>query len=106
MQLGWGQECCLRCIDVNRYQSSWQLHRPMSICGTMGAMSRKKVLLPYAGPDDDAEVCCPWILGAPLAESDPPDLARGFAALADPARLRLFSLIAAQPAGEVCACAL
>src|SRR5947199_203564 len=30
----------------------------------------------------------------------------GGAALADPARLRLFSLIAAQPEGEVCACAL
>lgn len=26
--------------------------------------------------------------------------------MADPARLRLFSLIAAQPSGEVCACAL
>jgi ArsR family transcriptional regulator len=72
----------------------------------MGAMSRKKVLLPFAGPDDDAELCCPSILAAPLAESDAAELARGFAALADPARLRLFSLIAAQPAGEVCACAL
>jgi ArsR family transcriptional regulator len=34
------------------------------------------------------------------------DCCRGFAALGDPARLRLFSLIAAQPEGEVCACAL
>jgi ArsR family transcriptional regulator len=33
-------------------------------------------------------------------------LARAFAALADPARLRLLSMIAAQPGGEVCACAL
>ena len=31
-------------------------------------------------------------------------LARGFAALADPARLRLLSLLAAADAGEVCAC--
>ena len=46
------------------------------------------------------------ILSAPLDESNATDLARGFAALADPARLRLFSLIAAQPGGEVCACAL
>ena len=33
-------------------------------------------------------------------------LAKGFAALADPARLRLLSLIAARDAGEVCACDL
>lgn len=55
--------------------------------------------------DASAEGCCS-ILAAPLEESDAAGLARGFAALADPARLRLFSLIAAQPAGEVCACAL
>jgi len=42
----------------------------------------------------------------PLAELEAGELARSFAALADPARLRLFSLIAAQPGGEVCACAL
>src|SRR5205085_5792335 len=71
----------------------------------MGAMRKKKVLLPTAGLDDP-EPCCPSILSAPLDESDAADLARGFAALADPARLRLFSLIAAQSAGEVCACAL
>src|SRR2546425_13273542 len=65
----------------------------------------KKALLPIAGLDDP-EPCCPSILSAPLDESDAADLARGFAALADPARLRLFSLIAAQPGGEVCACAL
>src|SRR5438132_9896963 len=70
----------------------------------MGAMP-KKVVLPIAGLDDP-EPCCPSILSAPLDESAAADLARGFAALSDPARLRLFSLIAAQPGGEVCACAL
>ena len=70
----------------------------------MGAMPKKKVVLPIAGLDGP-EPCCPSILSAPLDESDAADLARGFAALADPARLRLFSLIAAQPGGEVCACA-
>jgi ArsR family transcriptional regulator len=54
----------------------------------------------------ESEACCASILAAPLGESDAAELARGFAALADPARLRLFSLIAAQPEGEVCACAL
>lgn len=50
--------------------------------------------------------CCQSIVGAPLSEGDARDLAKGFAALADPSRLRLFSLIASQPEGEVCACAL
>lgn len=62
--------------------------------------------LPIFGDKDaSAEGCCS-ILAAPLGELDAAALARGFAALADPARLRLFSLIAAQPSGEVCACAL
>jgi ArsR family transcriptional regulator len=71
----------------------------------MNGMGKKKVLLPIAGLDEP-EPCCPSILAAPLGESEAAELARSFAALADPARLRLFSLIAAQPGGEVCACAL
>jgi ArsR family transcriptional regulator len=71
----------------------------------MVAMSKKRQPLPMALLDVPEE-CVPSILAAPLDESDAAELARGFAALADPARLRLFSLIAAQPEGEVCACAL
>ena len=52
----------------------------------------------------EAAECCPSLLAAPLAESDADVLARGFAALADPVRLRLLSLIAA--AGECCSCDL
>jgi ArsR family transcriptional regulator len=48
--------------------------------------------------------CCPSILAAPLTESDAERLARAFAALGDPVRLRLLSLIAA--AGECCSCEL
>jgi ArsR family transcriptional regulator len=67
-------------------------------------MGKRTVTLPMAGPSPgDVEACCS-ILAAPLDEAEAAELARGFAALADPARLRLFSLIAAQP--EVCACAL
>jgi len=44
------------------------------------------------------------VLDAPLDEAEAVDLARAFAALADPVRLRLLSLIA--DAGEVCACEL
>jgi len=52
----------------------------------------------------DADVCCASVLAAPLAESDALALARGFAALADPARLQILSILAAAPAGEVCVC--
>jgi len=48
--------------------------------------------------------CCPAVLAAPLRPGEADELAAGFAALADPGRLRLLSLVAAQP--EVCACAL
>jgi ArsR family transcriptional regulator len=52
----------------------------------------------------EAELCCPSVLDAPLSESDADDLARVFAALGDPIRLRLLSLVA--DAGEVCSCDL
>jgi ArsR family transcriptional regulator len=57
-------------------------------------------------PSEGLGDCCSSIL-AEVDESEAGELAaRSFAALGDPARLRLFSLIAAQPEGEVCACAL
>lgn len=52
----------------------------------------------------DAEACCPSVLDAPLAEGQAAELARGFAALADPARLQILSILASAPAGEVCVC--
>jgi ArsR family transcriptional regulator, arsenate/arsenite/antimonite-responsive transcriptional repressor len=54
----------------------------------------------------EADECCPTIGEAPLNEADAAELARGFAALADPARLRVLSLLASAEAGEVCACDL
>ena len=53
---------------------------------------------------ENASACCPSVLDAPLSEADAEDLARLFAALGDPVRLRLLSLIAG--AGEVCSCNL
>src|SRR5262245_35126175 len=55
-----------------------------------------------SSPDEQA--CCASVLAAPLAEDDADDLARVFAALADPVRLRLLSLVA--DAGEICSCDL
>lgn len=48
------------------------------------------------------EDCCPSIAAAPLAEDEARVLAAAFAALGDPVRLRLFSMIAS--AGEICSC--
>jgi ArsR family transcriptional regulator len=52
----------------------------------------------------DDGVCCAPLLAAPLADAEADELAKVFAALADPVRLRLLSLVAA--AGEVCSCDL
>jgi ArsR family transcriptional regulator len=54
---------------------------------------------------DSSDSCCDRsVLAAPLAQDEAADLARAFAALGDPVRLRLLSLVA--DAGEVCACDL
>jgi ArsR family transcriptional regulator len=44
------------------------------------------------------------VIAAPLSDAEASDLARAFAALADPVRLRLLSLIA--DTDEICACDL
>jgi len=56
--------------------------------------------------ETNADLCCPPLLAAPLDEDDAAELAGLLKALADPARLRLVSIVAAAPAGEVCACDL
>jgi ArsR family transcriptional regulator len=55
-------------------------------------------------PEDEAVGCCPPLQAAPLSEPDALALAKTFAALGDPVRLRLLSLVAS--AGEVCSCDL
>ena len=50
--------------------------------------------------------CCPAVLAAPLSQEQAGELAADFAALADPVRLRLLSLLASAPAGEACVCEL
>jgi ArsR family transcriptional regulator len=57
------------------------------------------------GDADDTDACCsPAVRAVPLAPADAEQLAATFAALADPVRLRLLSLVAA--AGECCSCDL
>jgi ArsR family transcriptional regulator, arsenate/arsenite/antimonite-responsive transcriptional repressor len=52
------------------------------------------------------EVCCEPVAESALTEDQAVDLAAAFKVLADPVRLRLFSLVATAPGGEVCACDL
>ena len=56
-------------------------------------------------PTCDA-VCCPPLSRAPLSPRDARSLAAAFCVVADPARLRLLSLIQAGPGGEACVCRL
>ena len=66
----------------------------------MSAMAK-----PQARPDCDVAVCCPP-LSDPLGEDEAVELAAVMKALADPARLRLLSIVAAADGGWACACDL
>ncbi len=49
-------------------------------------------------------LCCASVVETPLTHPDATNLAHVLAALADPVRLQLFSIVAAE--GEVCSCDL
>jgi ArsR family transcriptional regulator len=51
-------------------------------------------------------LCCSPVTGERLDEGAAAELAAVLKALADPVRLRLISIVATAPAGEVCACDL
>lgn len=53
-----------------------------------------------------AEACCPPLLGGVLSEEEAAQAARVFKALADPARVRLLSIVAASAGHEACVCDL
>jgi ArsR family transcriptional regulator len=52
------------------------------------------------------ERCCPPVLWSALDEADADRLAGALRVVADPARLRLLSMIAARPGAESCVCEL
>jgi ArsR family transcriptional regulator, arsenate/arsenite/antimonite-responsive transcriptional repressor len=52
----------------------------------------------------DLAECCPSVLAAPLDPDSASELASSFNALGDPVRLRLLSMLAAAPDGEICVC--
>lgn len=55
---------------------------------------------------EDVSYCCLPLTTAGLDEGEAAELAELFKALADPARVRLLSLIANAPDGEACVCDL
>ncbi len=50
--------------------------------------------------------CCAPLLDSPLGQAEAEQLAAAFKVIADPARLRLLSLIASRSNGEACVCEL
>lgn len=56
--------------------------------------------------DADVSYCCTPLTADGLDEVEATKLAEQFKALADPARIRLLSLIANAPGGEACVCDL
>ena len=63
-------------------------------------------LLPVLEPVPDATDCCSPLAEAPLSGRQALDLAMRLKAVADPARLRLLSLLLAQDGLEACTCDL
>ena len=63
-------------------------------------MARRTAVLTVKSPGG----CCSSVLGSPLAAADADELAKGFAALGDPVRLGVLSMLAAADEGEVCVC--
>jgi ArsR family transcriptional regulator len=63
-------------------------------------MAQRTALTPVAGSGE----CCSSVLRSPLAAADADELAKGFAALGDPVRLRVLSMLADAAEGEVCVC--
>lgn len=61
--------------------------------------------VPAAGPPT-ATACCAPLQREPLGAAEAADLAVVLKAIADPARLRLLSLIGSRADGEACACDL
>ena len=67
---------------------------------TTGTQQRTALALPLA------DACCAPLLREPITATQAADLARMLKALADPARLRLVSMVAAHERGEACVCDL
>jgi ArsR family transcriptional regulator len=86
-------------FDIHRYDVCRYVIGYGSRFVNMSVVTKR---IPVAG----AGACCSPLTGGVLDETAAEELAGVLKALADPVRLRLVSLIAAAPSGEVCACDL
>jgi ArsR family transcriptional regulator, arsenate/arsenite/antimonite-responsive transcriptional repressor len=78
----------------------------VNVCGRLVPVpTAARAELPVIDVSADVPCCTP-IAGAPLGADEAADLARVLKALADPARLRLLSVIQAADGGEACQCDL
>ena len=57
-------------------------------------------------PIRDLAACCSPLTRAPIGSGEAASLAHSLKALADPARLRILSMVAAHEGGEACVCDL
>src|SRR5262249_19231765 len=87
-----GSGCRLRFVDGS------------TIANLSKSVNGRSTVAKSKGADIPEAACCPSVLDAPLSEHEADDLAAVFAALGDPIRLRLLSLVAS--ADEVCSCNL
>src|SRR5687767_7125813 len=62
--------------------------------------------LPLLNDTAEAVACCAPLSASPLPAEAAPTLAKAFAALGDPVRLRLMSLLMTAEGGQICACDL
>ncbi|MDX2358536.1 Rv2640c family ArsR-like transcriptional regulator [Dietzia sp. PP-33] len=64
--------------------------------------------MPKALPviDVNAPICCDPVSAAPMSDADALELALRLKALADPARIKLLSVLLTADGGEVCTCDL
>lgn len=78
----------------------WELYRWLSISTTIDTVTLLEI-----SPTVDAACCAP-LVREPLDAEQAEELARTLKALADPARLRLLSIVAASADEEACVCDL
>ena len=87
-------------IDIGRYK----IHCYIDVCQYMwenSFMSLMELL-----PVRDVTACCSPLTGEAITEENASQLASSLKALADPARLRIISMVAAHDGAEACVCDL
>jgi ArsR family transcriptional regulator len=78
----------------------------IDVCLSRATMVGMPKPLPLLDPVPNADACCTPLSLAPLSADEAQELAKRLKALADPARLRLISILLASEGQEACTCEL